>query len=347
MPVSSAGHLPHVTSTSFPALVSYLGSNYNAQRVSGWTVSIRIFRSSFENSQEGTSRPRLMYVVGLSEMPSETFVLVEDSEKDTRASTKARLAAQKQQEILINDPASPPPTENIAQLKASLQTASTRYTLFSASSNFPALLSRLNLPAPLGAPSMGDGVTNAQASGGPGAWLPRGAPIVIEGATYELPSATRYGVEELNEGGNCEWRVRLGMLQSGGTRSAGAIVEVSAGEKGDCGFGQATLTGAAQNEYMPLNRLNDPTLLLSHLQSLFPHYLSNPTQSGATHALSGISMNHPTPEQWEEVIPASNEAWCDGLGKVKAQDQTGWKGKERGRRLAYLYILLLRNQGIL
>lgn len=226
MPISSAGLLPSVTSTSYPALVSYLASNYNAHRVSNWSISIRTLRSNFEKST------KVMYIVNFSEFPNETFVLIEDGEKDTRASLKARLATQKEQEqqdILMDETLSsalPTSNENLTQLKASLQTTSTRYTLFTSSSQFPLLLSRLNLPPPLGAPSMGDGVTNAQAAAGPGAWLPRGATIVIEGATYELPSATRYGVEETSHGSNCEWKVRLGMLQSGGTRSAGAVVEV-------------------------------------------------------------------------------------------------------------------------
>lgn len=239
MPVSSAGHLPHITSTTYPALVSYLTSTHHAQKVSNWSISIRILRSSFETGKDSTSRPKSMFVVSLSEFPDETFILIEDGEKDTRASVRARIQAQRQQQQEqqnlfmndnnnVNDPtAIAAPSNNIAQLQTSLQKTSTRYTLFTTSTYYTLLLSRLNLPPALGAPSMGDGVSSTHAAAGPGAWLPRGGTIVIEGATYELPSAARYGVEEMAHGSNCEWRVRLGMLQSGASRGSGAIVEVS------------------------------------------------------------------------------------------------------------------------
>ena len=119
------------------------------------------------------------------------------------------------------------PSDAIKAIKSSARMAATRHTLFTASSKYPLLLSRLNLPPPLGAPSMGDGA-QAQASAGPGAWLPRGSPIVIEGAAYDLPSATRYGVEEIAQSSNSEWRVRVGMVQG---RNAGAIIEVRSKKK--------------------------------------------------------------------------------------------------------------------
>jgi hypothetical protein len=98
---------------------------------------------------------------------------------------------------------------------------------------------------------------------------------------------------------------------------------------------------------MPLLRITDPTLLLSHLQNLFPSYLTNPIQNNTTNAIGGIFLTYPTTEQWEEVIPTSNESWCDDLEAPRGYDTIGWKGKERGRRLAYLYLTLLRNQGVL
>lgn len=89
-------------------------------------------------------------------------------------------------------------------------------------------------------------------------------------------------------------------------------------------------------------------LLLSHLHSLFPPYLTNPSQDAQGQAMSsGTSIHYPSPEQWDEVIPASNEGWVQNLDKMQVEDQCGWKGKERGRRLAYLYITLLRAQGLL
>jgi hypothetical protein len=303
-----------------------------------------------------------MFVVSLSEFPNETFILIEDGEKDTRASVKARIQAQKQQQEQQNllmsnnngnsNETTNAPLNNIAQLQTSLQKTSTRYTLFTASTHYPLLLSRLNLPPALGAPSMGDGVSSTHAAAGPGAWLPRGGSIIIEGATYELPSATRYGVEETAHGSICEWRVRLGMLQSGASRGSGAIVEVSKGssrESGQCEKADLfTPLLQYKNEYLPLLRLSDPMLLLSHLHSLFPPYLTNPSQEAQVQTMSNAaSVHYPSPEQWDEVIPASNEGWVENLDKMQGEDQCGWKGKERGRRLAYLYITLLRAQGLL
>lgn len=100
-----------------------------------------------------------------------------------------------------------------------------------------------------------------------------------------------------------------------------------------------------QNEYLPLLRLTDPTLLLSHLQNLFPAYLTNPPTQNAT--IAGASISYPSLDQWEEVIPASNEAWFENVGKAQPPDKTGWRGKERGRRLTFMYLMLLKNQGIL
>lgn len=461
MGISTAGHLPSITSTSYPALTSHLLSAYNAQKVGNWTVSVRVLRSvlSVEN-QDGTdgsqsignqTRARLMYVVQMSEFPNDTFVLIEDSQRETRASIRAKHAMsvmqaaavaavnqenntisqqtdvksstqneissidqesdkpidsiqaetqggesgeqdvkmenirqdeeseEKQQEEnkedevvatnapprvtdtddLFSDPSNSSEMQHAEQLKTTqvapepensspvlptfdfsyVSDRPTRHTLFAASAQYLLLLTRLNLPAPLGAPSIGDGVVTA-AHAGPGAWIARGAPVSIQGATYDIPSATGYG------SGGAEWRVRLGLVQSSGTRSAGALVE---------------------SEYLPLLRLASDTFLSNYLHNLFPTYLTTPsqgsTQQGVNGLLqSGVAHSAPTPEQWQEVIPASNQAWMESVGitsttskglkevqrlPLQQKDRIGWQGKERGRRLAYLYITLLRNQSVI
>lgn len=361
MPVSAAAHYPLVTSTAYPALISYLTSNHNAQKVSNWSVSIRVLRSSHAStSKETLSRPKVMYILAMSEFPTESFVLIEDSERETRASIKHRIDAQRQQDILMNTDAILDPdvivnsqetSQAITDIKQSVVDAATRHTLFTASSHYQTLVTKLNLPPPLGAPSMGDGVTNSQAAAGPGAWLPRGSPIVIEGATYDLSSATRFGVEVIANSSNCEWRVRVGMLQSGGYRSSGAILEVSTWLRDQLTYTSTTCFTDVlflQTEYLPLLRLDDPLLLLSQIQNFFPTYLTTPTQDAITaNNINPVSIYYPSPEQWQEVIPASNEAWLRSLDKAHHVDAIGWKGKERGRRLAYLYIMLLKNQGML
>lgn len=456
MGISTAGHLPSITSTSYPALTSHLLSAYNAQKVGNWTVSVRVLRSilSLEN-QDGTdgnsqAKAKLMYVVQMSEFPYDTFILIEDSQRETRASIRAKHAmsvmqaaavaavssssqennalsqqtgmeAKNQNGIddkpvdsiqtetqeggeedvkmgdakqdekpegeageestdtkdeqdhsidvppsaeevddLFSDPPNSSETQHAEQVKtiqvepenSSPQTLPTsdfgyvserptRHTLFAASAQYLLLLSRLNLPAPLGAPSIGDGVITA-AHAGPGAWIPRGAPVSVQGATYDIPSATGYG------SGGAEWRVRLGMVQSTGTRSAGALVEC---------------------EYLPILRLASDTFLSNYLHNLFPNYLTTPSHSVVTqqavNALlqTGVIHSAPTPEQWQEVIPASNQAWMESVGitsttnneglkeaqrlPLQQKDRIGWQGKERGRRLAYLYITLLRNQSVI
>ncbi|PWN34241.1 uncharacterized protein FA14DRAFT_70445 [Meira miltonrushii] len=461
MGISTAGHLPSITSTSYPALTSHLLSAYNAQKVGNWTVSVRVLRSVLSlDNQDGTdgshgnqTRAKLMYVVQMSEFPNDTFVLIEDSQSETRASIRAKHAmsvmqaaavaavsstnqenstasqqidaepkaqngvdasansiqaetqvggeedvkmgdvkqdekteGKKEEESkkdeasateehdrstdapasaaevddLFSDPPNSSETQHAEQVKPS-QIASepagnsspilpspdfsyvserpTRHTLFAASAQYLLLLSRLNLPAPLGAPSVGDGGITA-AHAGPGAWVPRGAPVSIQGATYDIPSATGYG------SGGAEWRVRLGMVQSSGTRSAGALVE---------------------SEYLPILRLASDTFLSNYLHNLFPAYLTTPSQATTQQNVNGllqtgVAHSAPTPEQWQEVIPASNQAWMESVGITSTNDQgmkeaqrlplqqkdrIGWQGKERGRRLAYLYITLLRNQSVI
>ena len=98
MGISTAGHLPSITSTSYPALTSHLQSAYNAQKVGNWTVSVRILRSilSLENQDGRDGNPqakaKLMYIVQMSEFPNDTFILIEDSQRETRASIRAKHA---------------------------------------------------------------------------------------------------------------------------------------------------------------------------------------------------------------------------------------------------------------
>jgi hypothetical protein len=427
MGISTAAHLPLITSTSYPALTSHLAVTYNARKIGQWSVSIRVFRSvttTMANVEgEGqastttptTTKARLMYVVQMNEFPEDTFVLVEDPHRETRAGIKARhefdvmqrLAAQavasqagmtigeegnvltanvedipKQPDGQSTDngdgasgaAAVPPKIEASAHdqntamdldpvvtdsksVRSSFKVVpATRLTLFAASSHFPMLLQRLNLPTPLGAPSSGDGATSNGAAAGPGAWLPRGQPITIIGTVYDLPSAMAYGDQ------GAEWRVRLGMIQAGGgggSRNAGAVFETE----------HLALTSPSQHD--------DP-FLTKYALNLFPILIAAPPTNATLNVAAGVSaasaghgLMHtmqpsianpvPTAEQWHEVIPASNKAWMQAVGisadglttnptnmvSSHVDDPNGWRGKERGRRLAYLYITLLRNQAVI
>lgn len=323
MGVSAAGHLPAITSTSFPALLHCLTAIHGAQRLGAWSVTVRVLRAQGVRNAAGGGgdgaattashkSTRTMYVVQLSEFADQTFVLIEDSSLPTRAGLKHEMDAEQalQEQLRLQDAhkkedgaaarlagsdasrEKQPQTQEQPALTQSdgaldinealeaskdattemkgnvsrpaqeamqvdsdqgtydenagagaandrhsqekieldpgprpnrVSRGPTRQTLFTASPQYMLLLTRLNLPPPLGAPTSGEGSIPA----GPGAWLPRGAPVVIQGHTYDIPSASEVLVGgEPSQGGAGEWRVRIGMVQSGGTRSAGAIVEV-------------------------------------------------------------------------------------------------------------------------
>ncbi|SNX83365.1 uncharacterized protein MEPE_02072 [Melanopsichium pennsylvanicum] len=117
----------------------------------------------------------------------------------------------------------------------------TRYTVSALTSSLSAMLTGLNLPPPHGAPV---------GTAGPGAWVPRGAAVSIEGLVLEINSqslnalpgispalasvSTMDDLSNLVSGGDgkgdggrggVDWRVRVGSVVGGGGRSAGAIVE--------------------------------------------------------------------------------------------------------------------------
>lgn len=272
MGISTVGHLPAVTSTSYPTLLTWLQATHGAHKVSSWSVTIRILRAHAEDgnptSQELKASPRNMYVVQMSEFPEHTFVLAEDLSKPTRAevrvalNTEARRVAVEEEarntqhsenkqdtEQDTSDPTSKkdikedddvimidgaPSTSVIASEQSKLQSIKqgfTRQTMFTASEHFLLLLSRLNLP-----PALGATTTNTNAAG-PGAWLFRGSPLVIQGHTYDMPSTSEAhagglsGTRDSSPGEKSEWRVRIGMIQSSGSRSSGALVEVSQNTK--------------------------------------------------------------------------------------------------------------------
>ncbi|CBQ71742.1 conserved hypothetical protein [Sporisorium reilianum SRZ2] len=116
----------------------------------------------------------------------------------------------------------------------------TRYTVSALTSSMSAMLTGLNLPPPHGAPV---------GTAGPGAWVPRGAAVSIEGLMLEINSQSLNALPGISpalasvsttedaallsrsSGGSnssnagVDWRVRVGSVMGGGGRSAGAIVE--------------------------------------------------------------------------------------------------------------------------
>ncbi|SPO24717.1 uncharacterized protein UTRI_01688_B [Ustilago trichophora] len=163
----------------------------------------------------------------------------------------------------------------------------TRYTVSALTSSMSSMLTGLNLPPPHGAPV---------GTAGPGAWVPRGAAVSIEGLVLEINSqslnvlpgispalasvsstedaatfSTSNGKGTSGVGGSAgtvDWRVRVGSVMGGGGRSAGAIVEA---------------------EFLPVSTLL-PTSKFMHdfLHSLFPPGLV-PLPAPATKVAPGMA----------------------------------------------------------
>ncbi|KAJ9478391.1 hypothetical protein PHBOTO_001956 [Pseudozyma hubeiensis] len=150
----------------------------------------------------------------------------------------------------------------------------TRYTVSAITSSMSAMLSGLNLPPPHGAPV---------GTAGPGAWVPRGAAVSIEGLVLEINSqslnalpgispalASLSNTEDAAAGsgsGGVDWRVRVGSVVGGGRRSAGAIVEA---------------------EFLPASTISPTSKFMNDfLLSLFPAGLV-PAQPSASAAAPGM-----------------------------------------------------------
>ncbi|PWZ00746.1 hypothetical protein BCV70DRAFT_200007 [Testicularia cyperi] len=158
--------------------------------------------------------------------------------------------------------------------------AHTRYSVAAVTSSMSAMLTSLNLPPPHGAPV---------GTAGPGAWVPRGAAVSIEGLVLEISSQNMGGLggvmgaaSHIDDNGqsNVDWRVRVGSVVGGGGRSAGAVVEA---------------------EFLPISGGLLPTspYVQNFLQSLFPPNLVTiptvppvgPGAFGSIPGMMGMPMN--------------------------------------------------------
>ena len=124
----------------------------------------------------------------------------------------------------------------------------TKRSLFVASASLAQLMTKANLPRPLGA---AEGTTML----GPGSWTQKGNTVSIEGVMLDLPDQVMGAYSGVNLGGaasdlaprtmfngtgpsttkanqDCEWSLGLGQVSVGGGRAAGAIAEVSASIRG-------------------------------------------------------------------------------------------------------------------
>lgn len=232
----------------------------------------------------------------------------------------------------------------------------TRYTVSALTASMSAMLTGLNLPPPHGAPV---------GTAGPGAWVPRGAAVSIEGLVLELNSQSLDALPGISPAlasldaptdgeGGVDWRVRVGSVMGGGGRSAGAVVEA---------------------EFIPPAAvLPTSKFMQDFLMALFPPGLvpAQPTQvqaagvgNGAASAvgtprgvqatLAGVaqgqggfsytigggmegvqpnrSFNIPvvSDQLWEEVVPRSGEDWRQRISQRSRQMRAAKRLQRRQR----------------
>ncbi|PWN51927.1 hypothetical protein IE53DRAFT_385671, partial [Violaceomyces palustris] len=218
----------------------------------------------------------------------------EDRTRIEKASSAVSTFEKRQDETEDLQKAIPPP--DLPKLKLP---SHTRFTLSTLSSSLPLLVNKLSLPAPLGAPS---------GTAGPGAWVPRGTAVNIEGVVMQLGTAL-FGDSSGSSGpssvvnedasGSSDWKVRVGSVVAGGGRSAGAVIEA---------------------EFLPLT---DPTptsaFLQNFVQSLFPPHLLGMPSSSATSSISQAPNLHAPPRQsvrpgfWSTGDPVNSSPYGQNL----------------------------------
>lgn len=309
MGVSSTARLPSIGAQSIPQLLNHLQTSSNAQNVSRWNVTIRSFRAvpvptnvwptdetsdnagpSSSSSSQGPApltKPRTMWQVWMSDYPGVVFIIVEDAGKASRAkvwrdwehrkrSTKVRPPQSQHTSgptETRSDQTSNMEIDATADQEASEEGISdlhvpshTRYSVTAVTSSMSSMLTSLNLPPPHGAPV---------GTAGPGAWVPRGAAVSIEGIFLDINSQNMNGMgglvgvsstESLADKTSIDWRVRVGSVVGGGGRSAGAVIEA---------------------EFLPMSALLPTSSYLHNfLLSLLPSSIVNVPSHQSSHSFS-------------------------------------------------------------
>ena len=261
----------------------------------------------------------------------------DESRRQRRVMWEMTDAAHPQAVFLLFEDAAMPTR---AEIHGDQQPKSSRWHSHVVSTDFATLLRHTNLPGPLGTPP---------GTLGPGAWIQRGAHIAFDGMSFHIrlaqPHATLLGtVSEQNE---CI--LNIGNVIVGADRVVGGIVEI---------------------QYTPLERLApNSTLLGSLLMELLPPHLV-PLLTPVP-ALPHESLMLPStaslrtvlaPSQLEEVVPASMDEWRHPAQSQPSMnpdafpawepepgyvpDALGWSGVEARRRMAFVYLTMLRSEGL-
>ncbi|WFC97674.1 hypothetical protein MYAM1_000393 [Malassezia yamatoensis] len=208
------------------------------------------------------------------------------------------------------------------------------------SAEFATLLRHTNLPGPLGTPP---------GTLGPGAWIQRGATITIEGLCFSIQLRPSLSASLGQAVEQSECILSIGNLVIGTDRVIGGVVEL---------------------QYEPLQRLSaNSSLLGSLLVELLPPILSTVLRSVPIPKDDNLPLSNSAAvrtmlpnAQMEEIVPASLDEWRDPQHSQDSMDSNifpaweseqeykpdvlGWSGFEQRRRMAFVYLNMLRSEGL-
>lgn len=316
--------IPTLGPNTLGSVATHLQTHHGAQPAGPWRLRFRPFRTvrgahSAEHTKglrteatEDTRRQRrVMWEVTDASQPQAVFLLFEDAALPTRA-----------------------------EMGTERHEKSSRWHCHVVSADFATLLRHTNLPGPLGTPP---------GTLGPGAWIQRGANIAFDGISFHIrlaqPHATLLGTAPEQD----ECILSIGNVIVGADRVVGGIVEI---------------------QYTPLQRLPpNSSLLGSLLMALLPPDLlplMTPVPAPPHESLilpSSVAVRTMlAPSQLAEVVPASTREWREPERAEESldpeafppweaepnyvPDSLGWTGVEPRRRMAFVYLTMLRSEGL-
>lgn len=261
----------------------------------------------------------------------------DDARRQRRVMWEVTDASQPQSVFLLFEDAAAPTR---AELQSDLPALSSRWHCHVVSADFATMLRHANLPGPLGTPP---------GTLGPGAWVQRGANIAFDGLSFRIrlaqPHASLAGTVPEQD----ECILSVGNVIVGADRVVGGIVEI---------------------QYLPLQRLApNSNLLGSLLMELLPPNLlpllspvPAPPHDPLLLSSSVAIRTMLAPTQLAEIVPASTDEWR-GSNQAEASlnseafppwpsedtyvsDALGWTGVEPRRRMAFVYLTMLRSEGL-
>lgn len=312
--------LPTLPPNVLGSIVSHIQAQHNGQIIGPWRVQFRAFRTvrgahsgqvgaeAGDSARSTQAARHVMWEMTDSGVPDSVFLLFEDASLPTRA-----------------------------EMLASGTESRSRWSCHVVNGAFQTLLRRANLPGPLGSPV---GVS------GPGSWVTRGAGIRFEGFSLRVRLVDRHNQPQEVSSTMAEHEeciISIGNVVVGVDRIAGGVAEI---------------------EYLPLARLAPESPLLgSLLVSLLPPNivpLISPVRVPNEIKNSHAPRTMLSDAQLREIVPASVAEWrspapeqdpsgappWDDTPADASDDYLGWTGVEVRRRMAFVYLTLLRAEGL-